>query len=71
MTENLPATPKFSAPLFWSGAIVCALVPPLNLYNTYRLPDDAPVWKVLAWVAAVLAYFGVGLSIWARYRKRA
>jgi hypothetical protein len=70
MTKSLPATGRLPAFLFWSGAIVCALVPPLNLYNTYRLPDDAPIWKVLAWVAAGLAYFGVGLSIWVRYRKR-
>ncbi len=70
MTKNLPATRRPSAPLFWSGALFCALVPLLTFYNTYRLPHDAPIWKVMAWASAVLTYLGVGLSIWARYRGR-
>ncbi len=71
MPTNAPTRRKPSAPLFWSLAALTVVTPPLNLYNAPRSPDDKPFWMLLAILAWILMYLGLGGAIWGRYRGRA
>ncbi len=71
MPIDAPTRRKPSAPLFWSLVALTLVMPPLNLYNALRSPDDRPFWTLLAIIAWVLMYVGLGGVIWGRYRSRA